>query len=361
MTVNLAWRDGNDIFLVVDSALTYPFGGMPRHAISAVGETQRVGQHRVEESGAKVMALSRTSMAAYSGDSGAAIAALIAIRDDLARNVPLRDSLAALVQKFEQSRRFRLFVAGPGSARTELWIVDPGEPTTVLREVYLDRDPIVLGSLPAELVTQVRESLLGLYGLAPLAATPSRLLATMVITLQAMGQRINLFEVNVGGTFFGMMLHKGKVVFQDDLLYALFRRHHLRPSETPHEDVVLLFSGIRDGVLITLSSLTNEAYRLFLTDVHRTTDADIHKLMSRLVAESGAKMPVATAHYGFIDRDTGACAQVYCPSRKPQRFFGFPNDRLTLLPPLVRTLSSFPTPQDGVLPGAVPHVILSEE
>lgn len=358
MTINLAWRDGNELFLVADSALSYPFGGSPRQTLSAVGENQRSGSDRVEESGAKLVPLSSTVVATYAGDTQAAVSALILLRRSLQSGLPVRECLVAVTHRFASSLRFQLIVASIAEGRCDLWVVDPGASATVIREIYQDREPVVLGSLPRDAVAFIREGLSSFYKLEPLARAPNRMLAAAIMALQALGQRVALTAHGVGGTFFGVTLGPAGIAYQDDVVYALFRRSQLQhPSDASAP--LFVFAGVRDGFLVTCSSVT-AGYKVFVTDAHEATNEDVDRIMRQMISDFRGCVPMVASHYGFIDRETGSLVQVYCPTRRPERYVQIESGGMTITPALAQHLMSLPEPKDGILPSVVPHLFLAE-
>lgn len=245
-------------------------------------------------------------------------------------------------------------------SRNGLWLVDPAHSSTPITEVYEDRHPVILGSLPTAARAHVAETLDFLYTQTALATSPPRMLAAMLMALQAMGQRVDLMKVQAGGTFFGMRLSSGTVVAQDDLIYQLFRRAHFGPPEQAPDTPILLFAGIREGLLIAFSSLTG-FHKVFVSHVTPLTDSEIDVLMKALFAEHHERFPFAAHFYGFVDRETGALVQVACPSGEPKRFLSTREGGLQITEELFRVLVSLPEVTDGTPPAVVPHLFLSEE
>jgi hypothetical protein len=328
MTIAVGWRDGDNVFLIADSSLTFHGGGRPVLSRSVVGEAQREGPNRVEESIAKVIQVSETTIATFAGFTTPALDALNLLGKFLARRVPFRDALLAVSQAFESAPNFTLLVAGEFENRRELWRVTPSDPERLLTEVYEDRVPVVVGSLPSDGVAFVRDAVLEIYSVPLVAKDPDRVLASVIMLFQAYGQRVDLIAAYAGGTFFGMRLGPEGVAFQKDLLYVFLATYPVRQDGYPGP---LVFSCIREGALIAYSTIINE-YKVL---AHTQTDGQIARIMNHLTIHRFKKRrPLGAHYYGFIAANTGAFVQVRSDSRRPSRWLRIFGEALFLTPRL---------------------------
>lgn len=146
MTICAAWRDDQSIFVVADSMLT-AMGPQPPPVIrtgSTFAEQPGSQPGRIQEIGCKVVRLSCDVVAGYAGASGPALGALIEIREHLRQGATLRDIVAA-VQPASSPGAFKLLVGGGPRNAASLYVLS-SDGTAV--ELYEERTPIVLGSLP---------------------------------------------------------------------------------------------------------------------------------------------------------------------------------------------------------------------
>lgn len=323
MTVNLAWRSGSDIFLVVDSLLTFETDGAPRQPLTSAGEPQTIGPNRVEERGAKLAKLTSHVAASWSGEGSGALPALVELRTALGAGMRLPRALERLVHHYEAHPPFTLLVASSESDSPGLWAVSPSHPTAPIRETYVDRELIFTGSLPRESQILVKETITSLFGVPDLEATPPRMLATAIMLLQAHGQRVDLASHGVGGAFFGARIGRDGVQFQDDIVYVLFRHEDLLESSASRPR--FLFTGVRDARVLLTWSTTTVKYKAFAFDIDHISHDEIHRCMDGVLEEFKRRPPLLGRYYGFIDRDSGALVQVACNEGPPRHLFNVDN------------------------------------
>jgi hypothetical protein len=348
MTIAVGWRDRDSIYVVADCAVTHGSDELSQLPFSPVRERHRPETNRAEAATAKIIAVSPTTLVAYAGYIDPAIKAVRLLRESLQSEEPFRACLQKMIHTFETAPDFTLLVAGHSDGRSELWIVRPSDPSVVCKQVYIEQQPAVLGSLPSEGVQFVRQLIEGFYNEPLLSSDPDRMLAAVLMTLQAYGQRVDLEAVRAGGVFFGMRLTDQAVAAQKDL-FCLFFKDHPRVSL---DMAGYLFWCMRNGVPIAFSSFMNE-YNAFVTDAHLVTDSEIQEIPKPDSRQAD--------YYGFVERTTGALVLVRCASRRPTHLFRITETGMDLKEKLLCRLRELPARSRDKLPETVPIVLMDDD
>ena len=204
-------------------------------------------------------------IASYAGASSAAVGSLKQIRAWLDAGESLRSIMRGLASSSDR-QVFRILIGGGPKGDPQLYCLSSDGSW---QEIYEDRTPVVLGSLPDEGKQFVRRTVLTGYALPPLCADPDYLLATVLMNLQALGRRVDLTQDKAGGAFFGMRSEAGAVHSQRDILYVAFSKSELAANQ----GIEFALVGIRDEALLAWP--LGRSIAIFTSDVTPMTDAQI--------------------------------------------------------------------------------------
>jgi hypothetical protein len=357
MTICVGWRDAEHVYLVADSLLTYSGGlvGSPLRPSATFREPSEPSKDRPSvEIGCKVFDLGFGVVAGYSGATNPAIGTLLAIRNGLRE----RGSLTPVVETvpLDGARGSFTILVGRGDKKETLLYQLRSDGSR--KDLYEDRVPTVLGSLPEPGKDFVRRASLMTYGLVGpdglpgFTPAPDDVLASAVTGLQALGRRVDLIRDQAGGAFFGMRSSQGEVHPQRDILYVVFTKSDLGSSGSLEAALV----GVWGDALIAWPLGGNPAvYASDLSD--RTNEEIAMSVRDRLSAEREPEFIC------LIERQVGALICIDCHGRRPSKYITLdyqgPQMNLTLRPEVMTYVNRIPdaTP---TLPLEVPYFFLVE-
>ncbi len=350
MTIAVAWRDAETVFVAADSLLTW-VGGSPPPLRTGGTFAERSDPKATfsAETGCKVFNLGPGVVSTFAGSVSSAFAALISIRNSLRYGRTLRESVQS-ADVPGQRDEFRILVGGGPKGDLQLYLLESDGAVT---EIYEDRTPIVLGSLPPAWKDQVRRAVLLAYGEPARSPDPDLALANALMAMQAIGRRVNLPEGLAGGAFFGMRSTAGEIYPQSDILYLVFSKPALRDNRD-HEFAII---GIRGEGLFAWPLATNDV-AIYCTDVGSATDSEL----VRLIHERLPSLDVLPPFVCLVERDTGSVIAIDRRRGGPPKYVDLASSEpfgVNLLPPVMRHIDKIPDPTP-VLPNVVVHAILTE-
>jgi hypothetical protein len=351
VTIAVAWRDGDQVFVAADSLRTFNGAG-PTPLLRSGGtfiERSDASRTKSEEAGCKVFDLGGGVVATFAGSAGGALDVLISIRNSLRYGRTLRESVeSAWVPG--RAGTCRLLVGGGPKGDSHLYLL---ESDGTGREIREDRAPVVLGSLPADGKEMVRQATLLAYGIPARPPDPDLALANVLMAMQAMGRRTNMLADRAGGAFFGMRSTAGVVHPQSDILYMVFSKPGLRD----HRGFEFALVGIRGEALFAWPLLTNNV-AVYCTDVGSATNPDLE----RLIRDQLPSLDVLPPFVCLIERDVGAVVAVDRRRGAPPKYIARASTEefgLNILAPLVPYIDRIPDP--GPVPSTVVvHSMITE-
>jgi hypothetical protein len=345
MTICAAWRDGDTVFMVVDSILTYTNGlaGMPLREDGTFAEPAKPSpEHPSIEIGCKLFQLGSGVVACYSGAAGPAVSALVEIRSRLADGHGLMEIAGGLdLEKYGQA--FQLILGRGDAAETLLYKLGSDGSRV---DLYEDHVVTVIGSLPEPGKDFVRRSVLLTYGLPGVSSDPDQILASVVSQLQALGRRVNLIHEKAGGAFFGLRSSSGMVVALQEIQFVVFSKQDLA------RDIGI--ESARIGIVgdALFAWPLERAVAIYVSDVSKRSDEESFQAVDDYLENT--KPPF----YCLIERDVGASICIDCRNGLPSEFMTIHNDgRITLLPCLLEMIAQIPDATTP-LPKEVPHRFL---
>ena len=335
------------MFLVVDSLLTYSGGltGPPRRIDATFREPAEPSPERPSvEIGCKLFRLGSGVVACYAGSSSSALGALISIRDQLKLGTSLR-RIVESIDFQEGSGHFELLLGRGNRDETHFYYLDSEGNR---RDLYEDRIPTVLGSLPDEGKSFVRRTALISYGLPGVSPNPDQVLGGTVAALQAFGRRVDLIKDRAGGAFFGMRSSGGQVHPQPELFYLVFSKHDLALDN----GIEVARVGIRSDALFAWPLAGNPA--IYVSDLGVRSDEEYERLIRDHL--SSTRMP---RFYCLVERNVGALVCIDSPHGPPSKFLKFRQGgrRITLLPAVMEYVNRIPD-ATSPLPTEVPHFFI---
>jgi hypothetical protein len=352
MTICVGWKDHDQVFIVSDSLQTYVGeGSLPSLRPDATFNEppESPDQRRTEEAACKVFSPGNGIVAGVAGLLSPALEALIHVRDQLRYGHAFRDVVRSM-PSFGKKKDFEILVGGGPPGDVQLYRLHANGKC---HEIKQDRSPAVLGSLPETGKDFVKRTVLLPYLIKGLVdADPERVLATVLMSLQAFGRRVNLIADFAGGAFFGMRTMNGVVYAQPDILYAVFSKDDL-----PRDLAEIAIVGIRGNALISQPAGRRAA--VLVSDLHEITDSEIeYALQTRPL-----NFTVAPPFFALIERTLGAVIGVESRRGPPHRFLEFSPTAtgavITLGPEVLARIDQMPDPSLG-RPEKVVHHFFTE-
>jgi hypothetical protein len=350
VTIAVAWRDGDHVFVAADSLRTFGGAG-PTPPLRSGGtfiERTAASRTKSEEAGCKVFDLGGGVVATFAGSAGGALDVLISIRNSLRYGKTLREAVeSAWVPG--RAGTCRLLVGG-GPKGSHLYLLESDGTGHEIRE---DRAPVVLGSLPPDGKEMVRQAVLLPYSIPARPPDPDLALASALMAMQAMGRRTSMLVDLAGGAFFGMRSTAGVVHPQSDILYMVFSKPTLRD----HRGFEFAVVGIRGEALFAWPLLTNNV-AVYCTDLGSATNAELE----RVIRDQLPSLDVLPPFVCLIERDVGAVVAVDRRRGAPPKYIARASTEefgLNILDPLVPYIDRIPDP-GPVLPTVVVHSMITE-
>lgn len=346
----LASFSANDVHCIVADAAITTRGqvrpGGPRR--SSFGEKHRATrQGFVREEALKLYRLGHGVIGAYCGPVRLGMAALDHIKRRLAmseRFVEVVEGVQPLVATAE------LVLVGPDRSNTwRRWFVSD----TSIVEDYDNTVVRIAGSATDQQRTFVNNAYKAFLAIPEIKTDPHHALTAAIVALQAHGQRVDLVDHGIGGTFWGLGASESGVFTQKDIMYMLFDADEGADVRIRIETLSAVVSGQREHIAFAWRArLRQRGLRVFVGDVSFVSNEDIRRA-------AGGMMDVQPYYLAFVERKTGSVLVCGREALDDEALFAlrYYNRELkvTLSTKVIQHLSAFPAvhAKDG-LPREVP-------
>jgi hypothetical protein len=291
--------------LVADAALTSdaPFDDEPPQ--SSFGEHHRTTPYGyVREGAIKLFQLGSGYIGGYCGHVASGLAALKQVRYRLLAHDEIHDVLTKARECVQDAN---LLIAGPdvNGVITRWYIHEDG-----IEEDYLNETRRILGSATEEQRAFVDKALDAIRPLTDPRIDDHHLLTAAIVAIQAYGQRVDLVNHAIGGTFWGIGIREQGLIHQRDILYILFDQDETLPERVSSPSIWPVISGQRGHIAFAWRvSLRNAGLRVFVSDVNYVSDDEIHAVVPSI-------MDVQPHYLTFVERRTGSV--LICAREHPQ-------------------------------------------
>lgn len=256
MTYCFAWKYGDNVYLLGDTAMTK--SSLPKFEKSSFDQLHdKVRGEYVEESLLKIVPIAPDTAIAFAGDVQLATAIIEFLKENLCSAETFADlfrKVNASLGPFDPKQTVELLLAyAPSNGEPQLihWDSRHGLDTN-------QSDYYTIGSL-----TSYHAALtpLVLSTLVDNKLASDRVLPTMTAIVQSYGIHNNLIEQNVGGIIFGLRVCNGEIIWQEDTNFVLYN-----PTAENLAGLNYISAFIRNDVLVVNSSFTNDV-RVFAHSV----------------------------------------------------------------------------------------------
>ena len=262
MTLIVAWKDGDDAFLIGDSAVT----SRVRHALdkqTSFGQEQLHDEFAVEEGAIKIWQLTSRLLVGVSGRVDGARSFIRKLREALAVGTPVDTALAELAATHRASgdERYVLVFAQSTEHQTHLIRFDSAASDE-------SDDPVwILGSADERTRALVTERIATIAGASDPRNTPDIKLALAVASMNALNITEHLTSSFIGGAFFGARISPQGVHWQQDMTLLLYdprlfdgRKYHVVHDEG--SGIERIFICVRENSGLVFSSILSDRGRL---------------------------------------------------------------------------------------------------
>jgi len=248
------------VYLLGDTLITKSSPAITR--ISSFGQLHdKVRGDHVEESLLKIVPIAPDTVVAFAGDVNLATMLIEFLKENLDITESfesLFDSVNVSLGPFGKDRQVELLLAHSsinGKAILIKWDTVHGFDVT-------NSDYYQIGSLTSYHAA-LTPMVLSIFANGKLS--PDRILAMLTSVVQSYGVHDNLIDQNIGGIIFGLSVHNGNIIWQEDTNFILY--------DPSFASVVCISAFVRDNVLIVCSSLSDDT-RIF---AHSTSILSMQK------------------------------------------------------------------------------------
>lgn len=349
MTLLASFSANNVHYIVADAAITTR-GALRREGPrrSSFGEKHRATRRGfVREEALKLYRLGIGVIGAYCGSVRFGIPALDHIKRRLAigeRFVEAVESVQPLVATAE------LLLVGPDRFNTwRRWFVSDAS----IVEDYDNTVVRVAGSATDQQRTFVDNAYEAFLAIPEIKANPYHALTAAIVGVQAHGQRVDLVDQGIGGTFWGLGASESGILAQRDIMYMLFDADEGAEARIRIETLSAVVSGQREHIAFAWRArLRQRGLRVFVGDVSFVSDEDIRR-------SAPGMMDVQPYYLAFVERRTGSVLVCGRETLDDDALFALRYHnrelKMTLSASVIQHLSAFPAVRaNDELPREVP-------